>query len=1150
MPAVISGLSGVHRAHLAAAIRARTGRPLVAVCADEAECARMGADIAALSGEDVVTLHSREYTFHNAEGVSRQLEQARLGALYKLARGAAVAVVTVDGVLQRAIPPNALFGAVVEVSVGDRRQPESLAARLSRSGYRRCEQVEGRGQFAARGGILDFFSPAHNEPVRCEFFGDEIDSMSWFDAATQRRTQKAERALATPAAETLTSLYSNDIYGEGEDGLAADLKALLGRLERRKAVDPALIANITADVERLENRRVFPALDKYMELIYPMSDGLDYLASDAVILVCDPARVRERAKNYMWQLGEDVTALLESGIIESGLSRFSESWEGFVSRMEERTVVMADSFMSGRYPWRPVSVANLAAKQLPSYGGSLETAAGDIEHYKSAGFSTLILCRDRRRAASLEEFLEQHGAGATLDISLDALPERGRCAISIGALSAGMEYPGIRLAVITEGQILGRSLSRRGGGRKREKRGRERLQSFTDLSPGDLVVHEHHGIGKFAGIYKMPVDGVEKDYIKIEYAGGDVLYVPATQLDLVAKYIGAGEDTHTRLSKMGGADWSRAKSRAKAAAKDMAKELIALYAERQRARGHAFAPDSAWQREFEDRFEYQETDDQLKCIAEIKADMERPIPMDRLLCGDVGYGKTEVALRAVMKCVLDGRQAAILAPTTVLAQQHYVTAARRFAGYPVNMAVLSRFQTAREIRENLRGIEAGSVDIVIGTHRILQKDVKFKKLGLLIVDEEQRFGVSHKERLKELSRRIDVLTLSATPIPRTLSMALSGIRDMSTIEEPPRDRQPVQTYVLEHNWGVITDAITREVSRGGQVYYLHNRIDNIDRAAARLAAALDGVSVAIAHGRMDEENLSDVMERMASGEIQVLVCTTIIENGIDIPNVNTLVIEDADRLGLAQLHQIRGRVGRSPRRAYAYLTFRSGKILSETAEKRLSAIREFAEFNSGFKIAMRDLEIRGAGNLLGAEQSGHMVSVGYDMYLKLLEEAVLEERGEKPPKLSECTADFAVSAFLPDDYVPSGEQRMDVYRRIANIRAEEDANEMTAELIDRYGDPPPPVAALVTIAVLRMEAARAGISDITQKGGWLRVKLTDFDMARVSSLYAMAEFNGRIRVEAGTVPALAVKLRGPHAPDEALRFVRVYAACLGVAAGN
>ena len=633
---------------------------------------------------------------------------------------------------------------------------------------------------------------------------------------------------------------------------------------------------------------------------------------------------------------------------------------------------------------------------------------------------------------------------------------------------------------------------------------------------------------------------VEKDYIKIAYAGTDSLYVPATQLDLVAKYIGGGEEKTVKLSKMGGADWSRVKTRAKAAAKEMARELVALYAERQRLKGHAFAPDSVWQTEFEEAFAYQETDDQLRCTEEIKSDMQTPVPMDRLLCGDVGYGKTEVALRAVMKCILDGYQVAILVPTTVLAQQHYVTVMRRFAGYPVNIEVLSRFRTPAQMKKAVREIESGAVDLVIGTHRLLQKDINFNKLGLLIVDEEQRFGVSHKERLKEMSRRVDVLTLSATPIPRTLNMALSGIRDMSTIEEPPRDRQPVQTYVMEYDENLLMDALRREVSRGGQAYFLHNRVENIDRVAARISEALEGISVAVAHGKMDEESLSDVMERMASGEVQVLVCTTIIETGIDIPNVNTLIIEDADKLGLAQLHQIRGRVGRSPRRAFAYLTFRRGKILTEVAEKRLSAIREFAEFNSGFKIAMRDLEIRGAGNLLGAEQSGHMLSVGYDMYLKLLEEAVLEERGEKAEKRVDCSVDITVSANIPEKYIPSGEQRIDIYRRVARIRTEEASDEMISELIDRYGDPPSEVIALVSIALLRGEAAQAGISEISQKAGWLRLKLTEFEMERVSALYNLSEYKGRVKIEAGTDPVIALRLRSGRVMDEAVKFVRAY----------
>ena len=668
-----------------------------------------------------------------------------------------------------------------------------------------------------------------------------------------------------------------------------------------------------------------------------------------------------------------------------------------------------------------------------------------------------------------------------MDFQLHDLPAPGGVTIAVGGLSAGFDYVGSGWAVLTEGQ----GQTRRRTKRLKRSEDRRRVDSFTDLSPGDLIVHEHHGIGRFVGMVKMQVDGVQKDYIKLAYAGTDTLYLPATQLDSISKYIGGGDEPEKKkLSKLGGADWERAKSRTRAAVKDLAKGLIQLYAQRQRQPGYAFSPDSPWQKEFEDDFPYNETEDQLRSIAEIKRDMETARPMDRLLCGDVGYGKTEVALRAVMKCVLDGKQAAILVPTTVLARQHYLTAKSRFAKYPVEIEVVSRFRTPAQVKKAVAGVQDGSVDVLIGTHRLLQKDIQFKNLGLLVIDEEQRFGVTHKERLKEMSKQVDVLTLSATPIPRTLNMALSGIRDMSAIEEPPADRQPVQTYVLEHDWSVLADAMRRELERGGQVYYLHNRVDSIERTAARIREMLGGdVEVAVGHGKMSQEELSDVMTRMSDGEIDVLVCTTIIETGIDIANVNTLIIEDADKLGLAQLHQIRGRVGRSPRRAYAYMTYRTGKVLSEVAAKRLSAIREYAEFGSGFKIAMRDLEIRGAGNLLGPEQSGFLMSVGYDLYLKLLEEAVLEEKGEAPAKRRECTADLSVAASIPDRYVPSPEQRMDLYRRIARIRTSEDADDMTDELIDRFGDPPRTVNNLISVALLRGRAADCARSGTSPKRG-------------------------------------------------------------------
>ena len=684
--------------------------------------------------------------------------------------------------------------------------------------------------------------------------------------------------------------------------------------------------------------------------------------------------------------------------------------------------------------------------------------------------------------------MEERNIRAQLNLKNDRLPAPHETVIGLGALSAGSEYPQLKLVILTEGQLTAPLSGKRAKARpKKETSARAALRSYEDLSPGDLVVHVHHGIGRFAGIERMRVDGVDKDYIKICYAGSDSLYVPATQLDMVSKYIGGhGEDEdgqiRTKLSKLGGTDWSRAKTKARAAAKDLAKGLIALYAERQRRPGFAFSPDSPWQKEFEEAFDYEETDDQLRAIAEIKADMERSTPMDRLLCGDVGYGKTEVALRAVMKCVLDGKQAAILVPTTVLAQQHYATALNRFRSFPVRIEVLSRFKTPAQKKQILQDAAAGKIDLLIGTHSLLQKSLHFKDLGLLIIDEEQRFGVTHKEKLKELSRQVDTLTLSATPIPRTLNMALSGIRDMSTIEVPPVDRQPVQTYVLEHNWSVIADAIRRELARGGQVYYMHNHVETIDRCAATLKKLLgDDVAIGVAHGKMDEKGLSSVMQQLSDGEIQVLVCTTIIETGIDIPNVNTLIIEDADRLGLAQLHQIRGRIGRSARRAYAYMTYRAGKILTEVAAKRLTAIREYAEFGSGFKIAMRDLEIRGAGNLLGLSQHGHMEAVGYDLYCKMLNEAVQNLKGIHTAVDFATVIDLDVDAYIPAEYIVNETQKLDIYKRIAGIETIKERDEMKDELLDRFGNIPKAVDNLLRIALIRMAAHGLDMTEIKGK---------------------------------------------------------------------
>ena len=1137
LPALVSGLSAVHRAHLAAALRVKYSRPLVILCPDENTASAIAGDVSALTGETCTLLSGRDYALYSADAMSRGGEQRRINALAAMMNGGGITVATAEGLFQRTMPPEVFRRAAFEIDMSASLAPEDVEDALLRCGYSRAEQVEGPGQFSRRGGILDFFSPAYNQPVRMEFWGDEIDSMGFFDTVTQRRTESIERCAVVPAAEVLPTLAKG-----GATALAAELNRQADRAVKRRAGEtgPVLAAVLREDADRLSGGAELPAADRYAALIYgETTTAIDYIPGDAIVVMDQPARFSESVRGFIKRVTDDVTSLSRAGKLISKPDDYFIPFDAAMRRLSALALYMADSFTAGRYPAEPRSMTSVHAKQLPSYAGSSSQAAEDISGYIRAGVAVVVLAGDMRRAKLLAEFLNEHGVKCSLAERLTALPKPGSCVITTGSLSAGLEYPNLRLAVLTDTQIAGSGFRKAKRKARRKLSNAERITSYTDLAVGDLVVHEHHGIGRFAGVVRMPVDGVEKDYIKISYAGSDTLYVPATQLDLVSKYIGAGENHAVKLSKMGGAEWQRTKTRAKAAAKKLAGELIKLYAERSRRQGYAFSKDSPWQTEFEERFPYEETSDQLRCIEEIKADMEKPVPMDRLLCGDVGYGKTEVAMRAVMKCILDGKQAAILVPTTVLAQQHYQTAMQRFSGYPVEIGVLSRFRTTNQMKKTLADLANGRCDLVIGTHRLLQKDVKFKDLGLLVVDEEQRFGVSHKEHIKEMSRQVDVLTLSATPIPRTLNMALSGIRDMSTIEEPPQERLPVQTFVMEHDWGVLADAMRRELDRGGQVYYLHNRVDNIERTAMKISELMDGATVAVAHGKMDAEQIGRVMEDMVEGSVQILVCTTIIETGIDIPNVNTLIIEDADKLGLAQLHQIRGRVGRSARRASAYLTFRRDKVLSEIAEKRLEAIREFAEFNSGFRIAMRDLEIRGAGSLLGAEQSGHLTDVGYDMYLKLLEEAVLEEKGEQVERRASTTADFAVSANIPESYVASSEQRMDLYRRIALIRTEADADDVLDELIDRFGEPPGAVTSLVRVALVRGEAGKAGITDITQKGNILRFTLAEFDMERVSAMYAQSRYKGRLKVEASKKPVLALRLpTGARVLDEAADFIK------------
>ena len=1124
--AAVTGIGQINRSHMIAGLRQEMDTPIVVICQDDMAAKRLQEELKSFLGDTAPILPSRDLTLYDTSVVSRAWEQKRLRQFYDLATGQTpLQIFTWESLSQRTMPKAVLLSAAFSLEVGREYPLDQLLAQLTAAGYSRCGMVEGPGQFAVRGGIVDIYSPAADRPVRAEFFGDELDTMGYFDPDTQRRTENIDGMVVLPVGETQPRLHP-----QGIDGLCKDLEHLIARQKRRKNINEPLITTLTRDLEKYQNGLQNPASDRYMALIYPeMATAMDYIPGNAVLVLCDQGNLKRSARTRSDEIGLQLDSLLQTGLVAGELCDYVCQWEDFCARLRGKATVYFDAFGGTSYPedCPPKILLPMTAKQLPSYGGNLETAATDLAHYQKMEFGSLVLCGTRRRAELLQEMLRGKGLSAFLCIPLTTMPKAGQILLTEGTLPFGLEYPNSKLAILTEGQLIAKAQPKRKAAKKTGSTNRQKLNSFTDLTPGDLVVHENYGIGRFVAMEQIKVDGAAKDYIKIAYQGSDTLFVPATQLDLVSKYIGGGgEDTNVRLNKIGSDAWQKTKAKARKAAKDMAGELIKLYAARKRQSGFAFAADSPWQKEFEDNFPYPETDDQLRCIADIKRDMESPIPMDRLLCGDVGFGKTEVALRAVMKAVMDGKQVAILVPTTVLAQQHYQTAVARFRGFPVNIDVLSRFRSAAHQRQTIMNLRAGSVDLIIGTHKLLQKNVEYKDLGLLIIDEEQRFGVSHKERLKEISKGIDVLTLSATPIPRTLNMALSGIRDMSTIEEPPADRFRVQTFVMEHNNAIIDDAIRREIERGGQVYYLHNRVETIDQCASALQKRIPGMSVAVAHGQMGEDALGDVMQAMAQGDIQVLVCTTIIETGLDIPNANTLIIENADRFGLSQLHQLRGRVGRSTRHAYAYFTYKPDKNLSEIAEKRLSAIRDFAEFGSGFKIAMRDLEIRGAGNLLGAEQSGHMMSVGYDMYLKLLDEAVLEERGEAP-KEPECTADLNVTANVDKNYVARGEERMDLYRRMAAIRSQEDADDLLDEIVDRYGEPPKGVLNLIDIALLRANARKLGIKDIKQKAGDVLFTLSNLNFDAVSNLCADPDYKNRVLFVANAKePTLRLKLAG------------------------
>ena len=1080
LPIAINGLtSAAQRAFLCESVREaykRATAPVLILAGSEDE-ARQITDLLSADGIRAGRFPGRDFVFHNV-GASHDVERERLSVLSGIRRGAYDAVITTPtAALGYTIPRARLDKTSVILEVGMEISPIELADRLTALGFVYSDSVEGRGQFSRRGGILDFFGDGEY-PVRIEFFGDEIDRIVYFDPISQRANEACQKIELLPAVEVTVDRAARE-------AIATICESLL-----RRAKDDVVRQRLLSEEAIVKAGLPIDFRDKYLGVIYPERECLlDYLSDTRAAMLVGTNACNESLKKGLSALNDTRAGMLKEHSVTDAAAAYSATEADFLAYLSLRCAVHVNTFSGGLPDVRLSGLFGFRCKRTVAYGDNLRMLFDDLLGYRRIGYRTVLVCESRQGADSLMVTLSDEGISTipAYEISSEmvAKAEAGSIFVTVGSYD-GFDLLASRIAVLSMAKSEGSKIiqnRRRQMIKRKLGSASQRIMSYSDLSVGDLVVHESYGIGLFEGIQTVTVDGITRDYITVKYAGEDKLLVPCDKLEYVSRYIGANDDnSKVKLSKMGGGDWLRTKTKAKSAARDIADELIRLYAERIRLPGFAFPADSEMELEFASQFEYEETEGQLTAIDEIKRDMIRPTPMNRLLCGDVGFGKTEVALRAAFKAIMGGKQVAMLVPTTILAMQHYQTALSRMRNYPVTVEMLTRFRTPKEEEAILRRAKRGEIDILIGTHKLLSKKLEFRDVGLLIVDEEQRFGVAQKEKLKQAFKNIDVLSLSATPIPRTLNMAMNGISDISVLDEAPGERVPVQTYVTEHDDGMIHDAIRKELFRGGQVLYLYNKVEDIAFVADRIMRAIPDARVAYAHGQMDRDELEDIWQGLVRGEIDVLVCTTIIETGVDLPNANTLIIENADRFGLSQLHQIRGRVGRSQRQAYAYLTYRKGKVLTEIAEKRLSAIREFAEFGAGFKVALRDLEIRGAGNLLGAEQHGYIAGVGYDLYVKLLNEAVIEGRGEKKEKRTEAEIEISASAHIPESYIARAASRMEMYKKISLIRTPEDKEDIYDELCDRFGEPPRVTERLLDVALLKSLATEIGLRRVKQVG--------------------------------------------------------------------
>ncbi|MBO8164877.1 MAG: transcription-repair coupling factor [Brevibacillus sp.] len=1124
---LISGLAGSSRQVMMCALYQQVKRPLCVVTHNMFQAQKVFEDLSELVPDDQLLLFpANELIGSELAVASPEMLAQRIHVLNRLAQGfTGILVVPIAG-LRRLVVPNRVWkDAQLTLKTGAELDVASFLEKLIELGYERVDMVERKGEMSVRGGIIDLYPIDSEWPVRIELFDVEIDSIRTFDMATQRSHESIDTYTIGPAKEMIVS---TSVLQESGVRLEKKLGETLGKL-KESAAKEKLMERIGADLERMQEGQRFPHLFSYISVIYPEQQTvLDYLPDNTILVIDEPSRVLETAGQLHKEELEWQTERIAQGQFMANLS-LSLSYEELISRYK-RQMIYLSLFLRQTPRTQPQNIVNINCRTMQNFHGQMNVLKSELGRWQKGQNQIVFVAADVDRAKRLERVLHDYGMEADLLLEQPETLPPGRPTIIIGNLQSGFELPLNKIVVVTEGEVFTPKQRKARKVQQQTMSNAERIKNYLELKPGDYVVHINHGIGKYLGIETKEILGIHKDYLHIQYAGGDSLFVPIEQIDHVQKYVGS-EEAEPKIYSLGGSEWKRVKNKVQSSVKDIAEDLIKLYAAREASVGYAFSPDTLEQREFEAMFPYQETADQLRAIAEVKADMERNRPMDRLICGDVGYGKTEVAIRAAFKAVMDGKQVAVLVPTTILAQQHYETFRERFADYPIRVEVMSRFRSRKEQNATIKGLKEGTVDVVIGTHRILSKDIQFRDLGLLIVDEEQRFGVSHKEKLKQLKTNVDVLTLTATPIPRTLHMSMLGVRDLSVIETPPENRFPVQTYVLEYSPALVREAIERELAREGQVFFLYNQVQGIEQMAEHIRMLVPDARVAVAHGQMNESELEAIMLDFLDGQYDVLVSTTIIETGVDIPNVNTLIIYNADKMGLSQLYQLRGRVGRSNRIAYAYFTYQRDKVLTEVAEKRLQAIKEFTELGSGFKIAMRDLSIRGAGNLLGAEQHGFINSVGFDLYTQMLKEAIDELKGEPKREVrTPVEINLQLDAYIPSTYITDSRQKIEMYKKFVAVSTLEEVADLADELVDRFGDIPRPVENLLTISRCRVYAMQHHIVEISQKDpDVIKLYLHPDQNSNIDggALFTLAKkWDRRIGLSTGQQIVITVKVKG------------------------